>query len=496
MAQRTEDPFQQRQEKLSRLRARAIDPYPPRYRRTHANGEALALLEGLERQAPPGTEVQTPSVRLAGRIIALRNMGRATFIDLLDSSGQIQVYLRRDLLGEGYQLLRDLDVGDFLGAEGKVFRTRTGEATLEAQEITLLAKALRPLPEKWHGLQDVEVRFRRRYLDLISSEETRRLFQLRSRIVSSVRRFLDSRGFLEVETPVLVPVPAGAAAQPFVTHHHALDQDLYLRIALELYLKRLIIGGLDKVYELGRVFRNEGVDHDHNPEFTILETYEAYADYHDVMAMVETLVSTVAQEVIGTTTVQSGQESIQLAPPWPRLSLLEELERRSGIDVEQYQDAAALEKKMRSLGLEVLPGASRGRLMDKLISATVEPHLIQPTFLVDYPVEMSPLAKQKPDSPRLVERFEAFAAGMEIANAFTELNDPLAQRERMEAQERLKLEHGNEELDRMDEDYLYALEHGMPPTGGLGIGIDRLVMLLTGQRSIREVVLFPQLRTL
>ena len=495
MAELTEDPFERRKAKLARLRAQDIDPYPPRYRRTHTNQEAVALFEALEKQASSGEEVRTPSVRLAGRITALRSMGRATFLDLLDGSGRIQAYLRRDLLGQGYELLRDLDLGDFLGTEGRVLRTRAGEVTLEVESTTVLAKALRPLPEKWHGLQDVETRYRQRYLDLVASEETRRIFRLRSHLVSVVRRFLEARGFLEVETPILVPVAAGALAHPFVTHHHALDRDLYLRIATELYLKRLIVGGMDKVYEIGRVFRNEGIDSYHNPEFTLLESYEAYADYHDVMEMVEALVSTVAQEVLGTTTVQFGEDTIDLTPPWSRLSLLEELRRRSSIDVEEFPDAPSLERKMRALGLEVTKGASRGSLIDKLLSATVEPHLIQPTFLVDYPVEMSPLAKQKPDDPRLVERFEAFAGGMELANAFTELNDPLVQRERLEAQERLRLEHAGEEVDRLDEDYLVALEHGMPPTGGLGIGIDRLVMLLSGQRSIREVVLFPQLRT-
>ena len=386
-----------------------------------------------------------------------------------------------------------MDVGDFLGAQGPLFLTRTGEITLEAHEVSFLAKAMRPLPEKWHGLSDVEIRHRQRYLDLITNPEAKQNFQTRSRIIGAVRRFMDARGFMEVETPVLVPVAAGAMAQPFATHHNALDRDLYLRIATELYLKRLIVGGLDKVYEVGRVFRNEGIDQDHNPEFTLLESYEAYADYNDVMCMVEEMVCSVAQEVLGTAQVQYGDNVIDFTPPWKRVSLREEVQRSAGIDFQDFPDAAALEERIKELGIVAEGRSSRGRLIDKLVSACVEPQLIQPTFLLDYPLDMSPLAKQSPDDPTMVERFEGFAAGMEIANAFTELNDPDEQRRRFMEQEALR---GlvDEDLDRLDEDYLLALEHGMPPTGGLGIGIDRLTMLLTGQQSIREVILFPQLR--
>jgi len=428
--------------------------------------------------------------------MSLRVMGKAAFLDLRDGSGRIQAHLRRDILDDQYQLLKELDLGDFLGVTGPLFRTRTGEITVEAQELTILAKSLRPPPEKWHGLRDVEQRYRQRYVDLISNPEVKDAFVKRSRIISSIRAFLDGRGFMEVDTPVLVPVAAGALARPFITHHNTLNQDLYLRIATELYLKRLIVGGFDKVYELGRVFRNEGIDQDHNPEFTLLESYEAYSDYTDVMKMVEEMVSTVAMEVLGTNKVEFRKDTIDLAPPWQRLPLAEELHRRSGIQVEEYADASTLADKMRELGVPVRVQESRGRLMDKLISTFVEPHLIQPTFLVDYPEEMSPLAKPKPGAPGYVERFEGFAAGMEIANSFTELNDPDLQRQRLMAQEETRLLYKEEEVDRLDEDFLTALEYGMPPTGGLGMGIDRLVMLLTGQTSIRDAVLFPQLRSL
>ncbi len=422
-------------------------------------------------------------------------MGKASFADIQDGDGHIQLLLRQDVLAAGYELLNDLDLGDILGARGRLLRTKAGEVSVEAEELVLLAKALRPPPEKWHGLQDQETRYRQRYLDLIANPEVHQVARMRSRTIAAVRRFLDDRGFLEVETPVLVPVPAGAMARPFVTHHHALDRELYLRIATELSLKRLLVGGLDKVYELGRVFRNEGIDLDHNPEFTLLESYESYADYTTVMAMVEEMFSTVAQQVVGSTVLSHGGQELDLTPPWPRLSLREAVRERTGIDIDEYPDAPSLAKRMREAGVTAATEESRGRLIDKLLSASVEPHLLQPTFLVDYPVEMSPLAKSKPGQPGYVERFEAFAAGMEIANAFSELNDPLVQRRRMEEQEELRRQYQGEELDRMDEDFLLALEYGMPPAGGLGVGIDRLVMLLADQRSIRDVVLFPQLRS-
>ncbi len=482
-----------RREKLRRLRSSGREPFPSRYHRTHTVGEAIEHLRS--REAAEGAQVRTSPVALAGRVMALRGMGKATFLDIQDATGQLQAHLRRDILEQEYDLARDLDLGDFLGVQGPLFLTRTGEVTLEAREVTLLAKAMRPLPEKRHGLSDMETRHRQRYLDLIANQETLHNFRVRSRIVEAMRRFLEGRGFMEVETPVLVPVAAGAMAQPFVTHHNALGRDLYLRIATELYLKRLIVGGLEKVYEIGRVFRNEGIDQDHNPEFTLLESYEAYADYTDVMTLVEQMVSGVAQEVLGDTRVRFGENVIDFAPPWRRVTLREEVLRCTGIDFQDFRDAGALEERMRAEGIPVEGRSSRGRLIDKLVTAGVEPHLVQPTFLLDYPLEMSPLAKQKPDDPSLVERFEGFAGGMEIANAFSELNDPDEQRRRFMEQEELRRRMGTkEDTDRLDEDFLLALEHGMPPTGGLGMGIDRLVMLLTGQPSIREVILFPQLK--
>ena len=482
-----------RRDKLELLRQRGIDPFPHRYHRTSTVQAALALYEEQEQIHGAGT--RTSLISVAGRITSLRGMGKVTFVDLTDGSGKIQAMLRSNILGEEYDLVKELDLGDLVGVEGPIFRTRTEEVTVEARSHTLLSKSLRPLPEKWHGLRDIEQRYRQRYLDLIANADVKQIFLQRSRIIDAIRSFLNGRDFIEVDTPLLVPVAAGAMARPFITHHHALDETLYLRIATELYLKRLVVGGFDKVYELGRVFRNEGIDQDHNPEFTLLESYEAYADYLDVLNMVEEMVSTVAQEVLGTMKVDYAGNSIDLAPPWKRLSLREELNSRTGIDIDSYPDSTSLAKRVRELGLDVHQMESRGHLIDKLVSSFVEPTLIQPTFLLDYPEEMSPLAKTKMDLPGYVERFEGFVAGMEIANSYTELNDPNLQRERFMAQEELRRLHQEEEVERLDEDFLIALEHGMPPTGGLGMGIDRLVMLLTGQTSIRDVLLFPQMRS-
>ena len=480
--------------KLARIRANGLDPYPARFHRTFDSATATALFEELEETDPPDERLQ--NVSLAGRITSMRTMGKAAFLDLQDASGSIQALLRQNNLEDGFDLLKNLDIGDHLGVRGNLIRTRTGQVTIDALELTVTAKGMRPLPEKYHGLRDVETRYRQRYLDLIANQdEVMPVFVLRSKVIRGIRRFLDDRGFLEVDTPVLVPVAAGAHAKPFVTHHNALDQQLYLRIATELYLKRLIIGGFDKVYEIGRVFRNEGIDQDHNPEFTLLESYEAYADYNDIMEMVEQMVSTIAIEVNGSTKVIIGEDVIDFAPPWQRVSLREELEKRSGVDLESYNDDA-LRQKAGEVGIDTEVLESRGRLIDKLLSTFVEPHLIQPTFVLDYPEEMSPLAKAKPDSPGYVERFEAFAFGMEIANSYSELNDPKIQRERFETQAQIQRLYENEEVDRQDDDFLTAMEYGMPPTGGLGIGIDRLVMLLAGQPSIRDVLLFPQMRTM
>jgi lysyl-tRNA synthetase class 2 len=483
---RIDDITQQRLAKLQRIRQQGIDPYPHRYHRSHTTEEAIALFERGD---------NAPQVSVAGRIVASRPMGKATFIDIRDSSGKIQAYFRSDRLGDRYELLKEFDIGDIIGVEGKTFRTHSGEVTLEVADFAMLSKSLQPLPEKWHGLTDVEKRYRQRYLDLISNQDIARIFAVRSRAIAAIRRFLDGRGFIEVETPVLHPAAGGALARPFTTHHHALAQNLYLRIAIELHLKRLIIGGFDKVYEIGRIFRNEGISTKHNPEFTMLESYEAYADYNDVMAMVEEMVSYAAKKVLRKTKVSFGGNTIDFAPPWRRITLRDAIKEGCGIDFEEHLDEDSLRSHIEATGLDVSDIQGRGKLVDKLVSAIVEPGLIQPTIVMDYPVEMSPLAKRKPGSERLVERFEAFAGGMEIANAFTELNDPVEQRERFQEQERLRALLGDEEAERVDEDFLVALEYGMPPTGGLGLGIDRLVMLFTDQQSIREVILFPQLRT-
>lgn len=481
-----------RLEKLNKLRANGTDPYPHRYERSHSSKQASLQLESEE--AIHGDDARTDAVSLAGRIVGFRRMGKASFIDLLDGDGRIQVLLRRNLLPNTYTLLNDLDIGDWIGAIGPLFRTKTGEVTLEANKWVLLSKSLRPLPEKWHGLADVETRYRQRYVDLIANEEARRIALMRSRIIKSLRDFMDDRSYIEVETPLLVPIAAGGTASPFSTHYNALNRDLFLRIATELYLKRLIVGGFEKVYEIGKVFRNEGLDLTHNPEFTMMESYEAFSDYNDMMNLVQDIVCGLAQTILGKTTVEYGEHKIDLAPPWPRLNLRDEIKQRTGIDFIECSDLSSLRAKMVASGLDVGQQISWGGLMDKLLSITVEPLLIQPTFLVDYPVDMSPLAKRKENDPRLVERFEGFVAGMEICNAFTELNDPVDQRKRLQQQETLQAEFQHEDMDRLDEDFLVALEYGMPPTGGLGIGIDRLVMLFSSQTSIREVTLFPQLR--
>jgi lysyl-tRNA synthetase, class II len=490
MAEHSDDLRENRLAKMHRLRERGLDPYPARARRDRSLGEAASAFAGWE----SGERAEPPHVSVAGRIVAIRLMGRAAFLDLLDGTGRLQVHLRRDALGDRFDLLRDLDIGDFISVQGTLFRTKTGELTVAADGMQPISKALRPLPEKWHGLQDIEIRHRRRYLDLIANEEVRDNFRVRSRIVSAVRRFMDERGFIEVETPILQTSSGGAAARPFITHLNALDEPRYLRIATELHLKRLIVGGLDKVYEIGRIFRNEGLSTKHNPEFTMLESYEAYADYMDVARMLESLVESLALEVYGSTRIERGGDALELSAPWRRTTFREELERYSGIDLLNCSDLDELRLRMAGLGVQVPPGAGWGKSIDVLFSALVEPHLVQPTIVMDYPLALSPLAKQKPEEPALVERFEAFIAGFEVANAYSELNDPLEQRRRFEQQARERAA-GDDETEMVDEDFLLALEHGMPPTGGLGIGIDRLVMILTNQTSIREVILFPLLRS-
>ena len=490
MTARLDDIGKQRRQKLERLRAHGVEPYPHRYQRTRTTRQAIAA---LKKQEDAGKE-KSVTVSVAGRIIAKRTMGKISFLDLRDDSGKIQLFFHGGHLDKAIlNLLEELDIGDIVGAKGTLFRTRTNEPTIDVSDVTLLAKSLRPLPEKWHGLSDVEIRYRQRYLDLIANPEVMETFRTRSRVITAIRQFLNQRGFIEVETPILQPSAGGALARPFVTHHHALDQDFYLRIALELHLKRLIVGGFDKVYELGRIFRNEGISTRHNPEFTMMECYQAYADYNDVMNMLEKMVSKVAKQVSGTTESKFGDNIINFKPPWQRISLRQAVEEYSGIDFTRYPEADSLRARMREIGFEVDPEKNWAKLVDELISTRVEPNLIQPTFLYDYPTSMSPLAKSRADKKRVVERFEAFIGGMEIANAFTELNDPDEQRKRFTEQLAERQGEG-EETWSIDEDFLLALEYGMPPTGGLGVGIDRLVMLLTNQQSIREVILFPQLR--
>ena len=497
MSSRLDNINEQRKQKLERLRARGIDPYPHRFKQTHTAQEAIAQLESQETANRTKSRVfgqESEPVSVAGRIMAIRKMGKASFLDICDSSGKIQLLFQNaNFKEEEQELFKDLDIGDIIGVEGTLLRTRTGEPTISVGKFTLLAKSLQPLPEKWHGLSDTEIRYRQRYIDLIASSEVKDIFKVRSRIITAVRQFLDRRGFIEVETPFLHSSAGGALATPFITHHNALDQDFYLRIALELHLKRLIVGGFDKVYEIGRIFRNEGISTTHNPEFTMLESYEAYADYTDVMEMVEQMVYQVSQQVLGTAEIRYGNDTINLTPPWQRITLRDAIKQYNGIDFVKYPTADGLREKMRSMNIEVDPLKNWAKLVDELLKTFVRPKLIQPAIVYDYPVSMSPLAKTKPGEERVVERFQAYAGGLELGNAYSELNDPILQRERFEEQLQ---ERQAEDLEKwtIDEDYLTALEYGMPPTGGLGIGIDRLVMLLTNQQSIREVILFPQLR--
>jgi lysyl-tRNA synthetase class 2 len=471
-----------RRAKVAALRDAGIEPFP----HTFGGVEPIAAVREAHAGLEAGQETDRHH-RVAGRLAARRGQGKMAFLDVVDRSGRLQLQARVDVLGEEQmERLLSLDLGDLIGIDGTAFSSRRGELTLRVDGFTVLAKTLRPPPDKHHGLQDVETRFRHRELDLIANEEARELFSARARVISTVRRFLDDEGFIEVETPVLQPLYGGAMARPFTTHHNALDRELYLRIATELYLKRLIVGGLERVYEIGKNFRNEGVDTTHNPEFTVLEWYEAYADYLDVAERCERLVWVVAEAV-------GYRGEVDLRPPWRRETLAGAIQSRTGIDILADRDRDALAARMRDRGLAAPEDDNWAQLVDELVSKHVEPTLIEPTFLLDYPVELSPLAKEHRSAPGLVERFEAYVDGMEIANAFTELNDPDEQRRRFEAQRRLA-RAGDEEAQPYDEGFVEALEYGMPPTGGIGIGIDRLVMVMTGMRSIREVVLFPALR--
>jgi lysyl-tRNA synthetase class 2 len=488
-----------RREKLARLAEAGMPAYPPRVERTHTAAEALAAFEA----AGGGAEVEAV---LAGRIRSIRDLGKIIFSHIEDASGQIQLYLRQDDLGlEAMTLFKEaFDLGDFVQAEGILFRTRAGEISLHVKSLTMLAKAITPLPtpkvEEINGEQvvhdafsDPEARFRQRYVDLAVNQDVRRIFVARAKIVSALRTFLDERGFLEVETPILQPIYGGAAASPFVTHHNQLHQDLYLRISFELYLKRLLVGNLERVYEIGRDFRNEGVDRIHNPEFTQLEFYMAYADYRTVMDLAEAMIAYAAAQSTGSMKIVYQGDEIDLTPPWPRLRLRDAIAEHAGIAIEEYPNADSLREIMQAKGHQPTPGATRGKLIESLLSNYVEPKMIQPAFLYDYPRDISPLAKSLPDDSRTVERFEGFAGGMELCNAFTELNDPEDQEQRFLEMGR-DYAAGDEERHPMDEDYLRAMRYGMPPAGGFGMGIDRLAMLLTDQASIREVILFPHLR--
>jgi lysyl-tRNA synthetase, class II len=474
-----------RRVKLENLREQGIEPFPHAF----PDRTEIAAVRESHEDLEPGTET-SDRYRVAGRLIARRGHGKASFLDLRDGTGQIQIQARVDELGDAYAGLLSLDIGDIVGIEGVVFASKRGELSIRADAWELLSKSLRPPPEKFHGLEDVETRYRRRELDLMANEETRELFLKRAQVIAEVRGWFDSRGFVEVETPVLQPLYGGALARPFTTHHNALDRDLYLRIATELYLKRLVVGGVDKVYELGKDFRNEGISHKHNPEFTMLEWYEAYADYDDTARELESLVAAVATAVLGTTKFEREGETIDLAPPWRRVTLRDAIKERTGLDVLEHPTREQLAEAM---GSKPDPEEGWGKLVDGLLSKEVEPNLIQPTFVVDYPVELSPFAKRHRSQEGLVERWEAFVGGIEIGNSFTELNDPDDQRRRFEQQAE-ETARGDEETQPYDETFVEALEQGLPPTGGVGLGIDRLVMILTGAKSLREVLLFPAMR--
>lgn len=480
-----------RRQKMTNIRENGMDPFGSRFERTHLSSE---VVEQFDQYSKEELEENLREVVIAGRIMTKRGKGKAGFAHIQDLAGQIQIYVRKDHVGdEQYDLFNQADLGDIVGIRGNVFRTQVGELSVKAEEFTFLTKSLRPMPEKFHGLQDVEQRYRQRYLDLMTNTESKETFITRSKIIRAMRTYLDGQGFLEVETPLLHTIAGGAAARPFITHHNALDMDLYLRIAIELHLKRLIVGGLEKVYEIGRVFRNEGVSTRHNPEFTLLELYEAYADYKDIMELTENLISHIAQEVLGTTDVQYGEDVIHLAPGWKRLHMVDAVKEATGVDFWKQMTKEEAQALAKEHGVEIKDVHEVGHIINEFFEQKVEESLVQPTFIYGHPVEISPLAKKNPEDERFTDRFELFIVRREHANAFTELNDPIDQRERFEAQLAEK-EAGNDEAHDMDNDFIEALEYGMPPTGGLGIGIDRLIMLLTNAQSIRDVLLFPTMR--
>ncbi|NGP46886.1 lysine--tRNA ligase [Bacillaceae bacterium SIJ1] len=487
------DQLQVRREKLQMIRNTGADPFGQRFERTHKSAELFQTYDQFSKEELEAKESEAEVV-IAGRIMTKRGKGKAGFAHIQDLDGQIQLYVRKDTVGEDtYELFKLADLGDIVGVKGQMFKTNVGELSIKVHHFEILSKALRPLPEKYHGLKDIEQRYRQRYLDLMSNDESKQTFVTRSRILQAMRHYLDDRGFLEVETPMMHTIAGGATAKPFVTHHNALDMELYMRIAIELHLKRLIVGGLEKVYEIGRVFRNEGVSTRHNPEFTMIELYEAYADYKDIMALTEQMIAYISKEVLGTHQITYGDHEVDLSPNWTRKHMVDAIQEHTGVNFWgdfSDEEAHALAKEH---GIEVDSHMSFGHIVNEFFEQKVEEHLIQPTFIYGHPVAVSPLAKKNDHDDRFTDRFELFIVGREHANAFTELNDPIDQRERFESQLKER-EAGNDEAHEMDEDFLEALEYGLPPTGGLGIGIDRLVMLLTNSPSIRDVLLFPLMR--
>ncbi|MDW3898535.1 lysine--tRNA ligase [Staphylococcus saprophyticus] len=493
MSEEMNDQMQVRRQKLQELYDLGIDPFGQKFDRTsmatplHEDWDQFSKEELHERE-------EESHVSIAGRLMTKRGKGKAGFAHVQDLSGQIQIYVRKDQVGEDqFAIWNSADLGDIVGVEGVMFKTNTGELSVKAQSFTLLTKALRPLPDKFHGLQDIEQRYRQRYLDLITNQDSTQTFIKRSKILQEMRNYLNQQGFLEVETPMMHQIAGGAAARPFVTHHNALDATLYMRIAIELHLKRLIVGGLEKVYEIGRVFRNEGVSTRHNPEFTMIELYEAYADYHDIMDITENMIRHISEKVLGTAKVTYGEETIDLESKWKRIHMADAVKEETGVDFFNIQSDEDAKIAAKEHGIEITDNMKYGHILNEFFEQKVEETLIQPTFVYGHPIEISPLAKKNAEDPRFTDRFELFIVGREHGNAFTELNDPIDQRARFEAQ-LVEKEQGNDEAHEMDEDFIEALEYGMPPTGGLGIGIDRLVMLLTDSASIRDVLLFPYMR--
>ncbi|MDY0404017.1 lysine--tRNA ligase [Virgibacillus sp. 179-BFC.A HS] len=493
MSEEMNEHMRVRREKLTEYREKGIDPFGGKFERTHLAKEIKDKYEELTKEEIADKHLE--EVTLAGRVMTKRGKGKTSFAHIQDASGQIQVYVRKDAIGEdAYDIFKSVDLGDIIGVTGEIMKTNVGELSIKVNKFQLLTKSLRALPEKYHGLKDIEQRYRQRYLDLITNMDSKKTFELRSKIIQEMRNYLNGLGYLEVETPMMHAIPGGAAARPFVTHHNALDIPLYMRIAIELHLKRLIVGGMEKVYEIGRVFRNEGVSTRHNPEFTMMELYEAYADFHDIMDLTENLISHIAQTVLGSNKITYDGQAIDLAPRWKRLHMVDAVKEYTGVDFWKEMSDEEARALAKDNGIEIKDNMAFGHVVNEFFEQRVEEKLIQPTFVYGHPVEISPLAKKNKEDSRFTDRFELFIVGREHANAFSELNDPIDQRERFEAQVKER-DAGNDEAHLMDEDFLEALEYGMPPTGGLGIGVDRLIMLLTDSPSIRDVLLFPQMRT-